>query len=80
MTQTSLFEFGEMSDEDRLRVIEHTIQGIDTMVRQLWPDFNSHRNAERIINSLNRANEALRQIQRGNMETVSRYWGDENES
>jgi len=65
-------------EEDALRMIEHRIQTIDSLVRNMWPDFNSFRNAERIIQCLNRANEALRQIQRGNMNTVHRYWGDEN--
>lgn len=61
-----------------LKEIEYTMRQADEMVRALWPNFNSHRNAERIIVSLCRANEALRQIQRGNMETVTKYWGDEN--
>jgi len=70
-----------MSEEydEALRMIERRIRTVDQLVRNQWPDFNSHRNAERIINCLNRANEALRQIQRGNMKTVHRYWGDENE-
>lgn len=46
-----------MSDDDVLRVIEHMIRDTDTLVRSLWPNFNSHRNAERIIQCLNRANE-----------------------
>ena len=65
--------------EQYLKEIEHTMRHADEMVRALWPNFNSHRNAERIIISLLKANEALRQIQIGNMETVTKYWGDENE-
>lgn len=64
--------------EKYLKEIEHTMRQADEMVRALWPNFNSHRNAERIIISLLKANEALRQIQCGNMETVTKYWGDEN--
>ena len=44
------------------------------MMRDLYPDFNSERNAERFIISCLKANEALKQIQDGNMETVHKYW------
>ena len=61
---------------DQLRTLEHMMRDCDEYVRRLWPDFNSHKNAERIIVCLLKANEALRQIQRGNMETVHKYWRD----
>lgn len=63
--------------KDDLRQLEHMMRECDYYARNLWPNFNSHRNAERIIHCLLKANEALRQIQRGNMETVTKYWGDE---
>lgn len=65
--------------EGELRQLEHMMRACDDYVRMLWPDFNSHRNAERIIVCLLKANEALRQIQRGNMETVQKYWGSESQ-
>ena len=63
-----------MNREEYLRKIEHTLRDAEYMMRDLYPDFNSERNAERFIVSCLKANEALRQIQRGNMETVSKYW------
>jgi hypothetical protein len=60
--------------EEELKRIEHTLRNAEYMMRDLYPNFNSHRNAERFIHSCLKANEALRQIQRGNMETVHRYW------
>ena len=66
-------------NKDDLRQLEHMMRECDYYVRNLWPDFNSHRNAERIIVCLVKANEALRQIQRGNMETVDYYWGKEEQ-
>ena len=63
--------------EEELKRIEHTLRNAEYMMRDLYPNFNSHRNAERFIHSCLKANEALRQIQRGNMKTVTRYWRDE---
>tara|TARA_R110000751_G_scaffold246296_1_gene346276 strand:- start:105 stop:317 length:213 start_codon:yes stop_codon:yes gene_type:complete len=66
-----------MNEEEReyyLRKIEHTLREAEYMMRNLHPNFNDHRNAERFIVSCLKANEALRQIQRGNMETVTKYW------
>ena len=64
----------EMNKEEYLRKIEHTLRDAEYMMRELYPDFNSERNAERFIISCLKANEALRQIQDGNMETVHKYW------
>jgi hypothetical protein len=63
--------------EEELKRIEHTLRDAEYMMRALYPNFNSYRNAERFIHSCLKANEALRQIQRGNMQTVTRYWRDE---
>ena len=63
-----------MNRKEELKRIEHTLRNAEYMMRDLYPNFNSHRNAERFIHSCLKANEALRQIQRGNMETVHRYW------
>ncbi len=63
--------------EEELKRIEHTLRDAEYMMRVLYPNFNSHRNAERFIHSCLKANEALRQIQRGNMKTVTKYWRDE---
>tara|TARA_R100001463_G_C3429639_1_gene211258 strand:+ start:184 stop:402 length:219 start_codon:yes stop_codon:yes gene_type:complete len=60
--------------EKYLKRIEHALRDAEYMMRALYPDFNSHKNAERFIHSCLKANEALRQIQRGNMETVTKYW------
>jgi|TARA_R110000823_G_C15624943_1_gene468007 hypothetical protein len=57
-----------------LKRIEHTLRNAEYMMRELYPDFNSERNAERFIVSCLKANEALKQIQCGNMETVHKYW------
>ena len=62
-----------MNRKDAYRDLEYMMRDCDTYVRSLWPDFNSHPNAERIICCLLKANEALRQIQRGNMETIYKY-------
>ena len=63
-----------MNREEYLRKIEHTLRDAEYMMRDLYPDFNSKRNAERFIVSCLKANEALRQIQDNNMETVHKYW------
>jgi hypothetical protein len=70
----------EMTRKQYLREIELKLRYAEDMMRILYPNFNSERNAERFIISCLKANEALRQIQRGNMETVRKYWGEENES
>jgi hypothetical protein len=66
-----------MNKEEELKRIEHTLRNAEYMMRDLYPNFNNYRNAERFIHSCLKANEALRQIQRGNMKTVTRYWRDE---
>lgn len=66
-----------MNRDEYLRKIEHTLREAEDMMRHLYPNFNSERNAERFIVSCLKANEALRQIQRGNMKTVHKYWRDE---
>ena len=65
----------EMNKEEYLHKIEITLRDAEYMMRELYPNFNSERNAERFIVSCLKANEALRQIQMGNMETVHSYWG-----
>ena len=70
----------KMTRKEYLRKIEHTLRDAEYMMRDLYPNFNSERNAERFIVSCLKANEALWQIQDGNMKTVRRYWGEENES
>ena len=62
-----------------LRAVEHRLRESEQMLRELFPNFNSIPNVERFIISTLKANEALRQIQRGNFETVEKYWGDHNE-
>ena len=64
----------KMNKEEYLRKIEHTLRDAEYMMRNLYPNFNDFRNAERFIVSCLKANEALRQIQDGNMETVHKYW------
>ena len=66
-----------MNRDEYLRKIEHTLRDAQNMMEVLYPNFNTERNAERFIVSCLKANEALRQIQRGNMETVHRYWREE---
>jgi len=63
-----------MNREEYLRKIEHTLRDAEYMMRDLYPNFNLERNAERFIVSCLKANEALKQIQCGNMETVHKYW------
>lgn len=57
--------------------IEHKLRDCYNMMKALYPNFNDNRNAERFIISCLKANEALRQIQRGNYTTVDKYWRDE---
>jgi len=49
-----------MNREEELKRIEHTLRNAEYMMRDLYPNFNSHRNAERFIISCLKANEALR--------------------
>jgi len=63
-----------MAREEYLKQIEHTLREAESMMRALYPDFNDVPNAERFIISCLKANEALRQIQDGNLETVFKYW------
>ena len=64
----------EMNKEEYLHKIEITLREAESMMRNLYPNFNDWKNAERFIISCLKANEALRQIQDGNMETVKKYW------
>jgi hypothetical protein len=66
-----------MNKHANLLEIEHKLRDCENMMRALYPDFNNARNAERFIISCLKANEALRQIQRGNIKTVDKYWRDE---
>ena len=68
-----------MNRDQFMKEIERTLREVETMMRHLYPNFNDVPNAERFIISCLKANEALRQIQRGNEKTVSKYWGDQNE-
>tara|TARA_R110000744_G_scaffold47280_1_gene104147 strand:+ start:313 stop:654 length:342 start_codon:yes stop_codon:yes gene_type:complete len=68
---------GKIVIDEYLHGIEITLREAEDMMRALYPNFNDHRNAERFIVSCLKANEALRQIQRGNMETVTKYWREE---
>jgi hypothetical protein len=54
--------------------IETTLRDAHYMMLEIYPDFNEVPNAERFIISCLKANEALRQMQRGNNKTVDRYW------
>jgi len=60
-----------------LTKIEYALRDVESMMRALHPNFNSVPNAERFILSCLKANEALRQMQRGNNETVHKYWRSE---
>ena len=59
-----------------MKKIEWALRDVESMMRALHPNFNSIPNAERFIVCCLKANEALRQMQRGNDETVERYWRD----
>ena len=65
-----------MNVEEWMKEIEHKLREVESMMRALHPNFNSVPNAERFVVSCLKANEALRQMQRGNNETVTKYWGD----
>ena len=67
----------EQSIEEKFHAIEIKLRQAQIMMESLFPDFNSVPNAERFIVSCLKANESLRQMQRGNQETVDKYWGDE---
>ena len=66
-----------MKREEYMRDIEYALRDVESMMRALHPNFNSVPNAERFIVSCLKANEALRQMQRGNNETVHKYWRKE---
>ena len=65
-----------MNRDYYLNSIERMLIEVERKMRRLYPNFNEVPNAERFIISCLKANEALRQIQRGNNETVHRYWRD----
>ena len=60
--------------ENHYRTVEHMLRDVETYMRNIHPNFNSIPNAERFVISCVKANEALRQMQRGNYETVHKYW------
>jgi len=60
--------------EEYMKEIEWALRDVESMMRALHPNFNSIPNAERFIHCCLKANEALRQMQRGNNETVQKYW------
>ena len=66
-----------MNREQYMREIEYALRDVESMMRALHPNFNSVPNAERFILSCLKANEALRQMQRGNNKTVHKYWRQE---
>ena len=53
------------------------LRDVENFMRSIHPNFNQLKNAERFIISCLKANEALRQMQRGNYETVEKYWRKE---
>lgn len=67
----------QLSRRAYLLQIEKTLREAHWMMRDLYPNFNDVPNAERFIISCLKANEALRQIQNKNLETVHKYWGDD---
>jgi len=70
-------EYKLMTEEQQkkaYRKVEHRLREAESMIRELHPNFNGIPNAERFIISCLKANEALRQLQRGNTETVYKYW------
>jgi len=66
-----------LNREQYMREIEYALRDVESMMRALHPNFNSIPNAERFILSCLKANEALRQMQRGNNKTVHKYWRQE---
>jgi hypothetical protein len=66
----------EKSEKEKMHLIEITLRQAQLRMESLIPDFNSVPNAERFVVSCLKANEALRQMQRGNNETVEQYWRD----
>jgi len=67
----------DLNREQYMREIEYALRDVESMMRALHPNFNSVPNAERFILSCLKANEALRQMQRGNNKTVHKYWRQE---
>ena len=72
-----LDNIAEQTIEEKFHSIEIKLRQAQIMMESLFPDFNSVPNAERFIVSCLKANESLRQMQRGNQETVDKYWRDE---
>tara|TARA_R110000824_G_scaffold278174_1_gene466329 strand:+ start:286 stop:489 length:204 start_codon:yes stop_codon:yes gene_type:complete len=66
-----------MNREEAYKTIEHNVRAAESIMKVCFPNFNNVPNAERFVISILKANEALRQIQRGNTETVHKYWSDE---
>ena len=65
-----------MNREEAYKTIEHNLRAAESIMKVCFPRFNSVPNAERFVICCLKANEALRQIQRGNTETVDKYWSD----
>jgi len=66
-----------MNLEEAYREVEWMLRDVENFMRSIHPNFNQLKNAERFIISCLKANEALRQMQRGNYETVEKYWRKE---
>lgn len=66
-----------MNVDEWMKAMEHKLRDVESMMRALHPNFNSVPNAERFVHCCLKANEALRQMQRGNNNTVHQYWRDE---
>jgi hypothetical protein len=76
LDSTCLQDVEPISDKEKMHLIEITLRQAQLRMESLIPDFNSVPNAERFVVSCLKANEALRQMQRGNNETVEQYWRD----
>jgi|TARA_R110002012_G_scaffold191674_1_gene359422 hypothetical protein len=66
-----------MNLEEAYREVEWMLRDAENLMRTIHSNFNSIKNAERFIISCLKANEALRQMQRGNYDTVEKYWREE---
>jgi hypothetical protein len=67
-------EMSETTLKEAYREVERMLRNAENYMRNIHPHFNSIPNAERFIVSCCKANEALRQMQRGNYDTVEKYW------
>ena len=76
LNSTCLQDVEPISDKEKMRLIEITLWQAQLRMEALHPNFNGVPNAERFVVSCLKANEALRQMQRGNNETVEQYWRD----